>query len=85
MSNTGKLYGTAQHGGNGFPKFGGVIFELDPPAVVGDAWTETVLHSFSGDDGFTPTSPLVLRSGGLYGTTTLGLSFGTGTVFELAP
>jgi uncharacterized repeat protein (TIGR03803 family) len=85
IANTGKLYGTAQHGGNGFPKFGGVIFELDPPAIVDGPWIETVLHSFNGDDGFAPASPLVLRNGSLYGTTSQGGFFGTGTVFSFTP
>ena len=83
MDKNGKLYGTAQHGGTGDPKVGGVVFELDPPAVEGGVWTETVLHSFSGADGFLPICTLTLRKGGIYGTTAQGGLFGTGTVFVL--
>jgi len=85
MDNKGRLFGAAQHGGTGDPKVGGVVFELDPPAVTGGAWTETVLHSFSGDDGFLPSSLLTLRQEGIYGTTAQGGLFGTGTVFVLTP
>lgn len=83
MDNKGRLFGTAQHGGTGDPKVGGVVFELDPPTVAGGAWTETVLHSFSGLDGFLPNSRLTLRKDGMYGTTAEGGRFGTGTVFVL--
>lgn len=77
----GHLYGTAQHGGAG----GGVVFRLDPPSNGSASWAETILHSFSGPDGFTPSSTLALHNGRLYGTTTQGGVFGTGTVFELLP
>lgn len=83
MDKKGRLFGTAQHGGTGNPKVGGVVFELDPPIVPGGPWTETVLHSFSGADGFLPTSLLALRPDGIYGTTAQGGLFGTGTVFVL--
>ncbi len=85
MDKKGRLYGTAQHGGSGGPKFGGVVFVLNPPVAAGDPWTETVLHSFSGPDGFLPTSLLTLRKDGIYGTTAQGGLFGTGTVFVLKP
>ena len=83
MDKNGRLYGTTQHGGTGDPKVGGVVFELDPPSVAGGAWTETVLHSFSGTDGFLPIGTLTLRKDGIYGTTAQGGLFGTGTVFVL--
>lgn len=85
MDKKGRLLGSAQHGGTGNPKVGGVVFELDPPAQSGGPWTETVLHSFSGTDGFLPTSLLTLRKDGIYGTTAQGGLFGTGTVFVLTP
>ena len=85
IDSKGRIFGAAQHGGTGDPKVGGVVFELDPPAVEGGAWTETVLHSFSGTDGFLPNSILTLRKGGIYGTTAQGGLFGTGTVFVLRP
>ena len=86
MNKQGRLFGTAQHGGNGGPRVsGGVVFALDPPAQPGGAWTETVLYAFGGPDGFSPASLLTLKNGKLYGTTTQGGSFGTGTVFVLKP
>jgi uncharacterized repeat protein (TIGR03803 family) len=69
----GRLLGTA----------GSVIFMLTPPKKHGDSWTETVLHSFSGPDGFDATTPLTLSHNALYGTTTEGGAFGTGTTFRL--
>jgi uncharacterized repeat protein (TIGR03803 family) len=86
MDQKGRLFGTTQHGGNGRPEVsGGVVFALSPPAVPGTEWTQTVLHSFGGPDGFLPTSLLTLRGGKLYGTTSEGGLFGTGTVFVLEP
>jgi len=86
MNQQGRLFGTAQHGGNGGPRIsGGVVFALDPPVQPGGAWTETVLYAFGGPDGFAPASLLTLKKGKLYGTTTQGGFFGTGTVFVLKP
>jgi len=84
IDNMGRIFGTASTGGSG-PLSGGVIFRLDPPVNEGDPWTETVLHSFGGPDGFRSLSKLVRRSGGFYGTTSLGGLNGTGTVFVLMP
>jgi uncharacterized repeat protein (TIGR03803 family) len=69
----GRLLGTA----------GSVIFMLTPPKKHGNSWKETVLHSFSGPDGFDATTPLTLSHNALYGTTTQGGAFGTGTTFQL--
>lgn len=86
MNNQGRIFGTAEHGGDGGPKIsGGVVFALDPPTQPGGTWTETVLYAFGGPDGFAPASLLTLKNGRLYGTTTQGGSFGTGTVFVLKP
>lgn len=82
MDAQGRLWGTATVGGNGGPNFGGVLFVLQPPANPGDPWTETVLHSFGGPDGFRSIAPLVFRNGAIYGVTTQGGAFGTGTAFE---
>jgi len=82
MDAQGRLWGTTQNGGNGGPNFGGVLFVLHPPANPGDPWTETVLHSFGGPDGFRSIAPLVFRNGAIYGVTTAGGAFGTGTAFE---
>jgi hypothetical protein len=81
----GRIFGAASGGGAGGPDFGGVIFRLDPPAVQGGEWKETVLHHFGGPDGFRPVSPPVLRNDGIYGTTTLGGDFGMGTIFVIKP
>ena len=70
----GNLYGTTASGG---PQGDGVVFELTPGSA---GWTETVLHSFSGDDGAGPRSALIHDgSGNLYGTTFFG---GTGSCNE---
>jgi uncharacterized repeat protein (TIGR03803 family) len=78
----GNLYGTTTYGG----VYGhGTVFELTPAA--GGAWTETVLHDFGhGTDGYEPYAGLILdAAGNLYGTTVLGGTYGSGTVFELTP
>ena len=84
IDNMGRIFGAASTGGSG-PLSGGVIFRLNPPVNQGDPWTENVLHSFGGPDGFRSLSKLVWRSGGLYGTTSAGGLNGTGTVFVLTP
>jgi uncharacterized repeat protein (TIGR03803 family) len=79
----GNLYGTTVAGG---PLGVGVVFELSPPAVSGDPWTETVLHIFQSSDGATLYVPLVRdRSGTLYGTTYQGGTYNRGVVFALSP
>jgi len=66
----------------------GIVFELTPPSTPGGAWTETVLHSFSGQDGDGALSQAALTlssSGVLYGTTSAGGTAGRGTVFAVEP
>jgi uncharacterized repeat protein (TIGR03803 family) len=82
MDRQGRLWGTAANGGNGGPNFGGVLFVLTPSVTPGDPWTERILNSFGGPDGFAPTAPVVFGNGAVYGTTTQGGDFGTGTAFE---
>lgn len=82
-----ELFGTTYWGGGGpslcQPEGCGTIFKL-APALAG-TWVETVLHSFTGDDGADPESPVVIGGGGvLYGTTTSGSYLG-GEAFALAP
>ena len=87
MDKNGNLYGvTAQGSVNG-----GTVFELSPGAD--SAWTEKVLHSFTGKDGLIPLGGLIQdASGNLYGTTAeggdnygVGGAPGQGVVFELTP
>jgi uncharacterized repeat protein (TIGR03803 family) len=80
----GTLYGTTGLGG-ALGK--GAIFELIPPSVVGAAWTEKVLYSFTGGrEGYDSFPSLVVGgNGALYGTTPQGGASGQGTAFELAP
>jgi hypothetical protein len=63
----------------------GVAFALHPPASPGGAWTETVLHTFTGgSDGGNPMGSLVPGGGSvLYGTTTSGGASGGGTAYSL--
>jgi uncharacterized repeat protein (TIGR03803 family) len=83
----GALYGTASGDGSAND---GTVFKLTPPATVGGAWNESVLHSFSGSDGAHPYDGLISDStGALYGTTVNGgntsCESGCGTVFKLTP
>jgi uncharacterized repeat protein (TIGR03803 family) len=77
---TGNLYGTTAEGG---AHGGGTVFELTPKA--GEGWTENVLYSFNnGTDGQNPEAGLIFdAAGNLYGTTTGGGTYGSGTVFEI--
>jgi uncharacterized repeat protein (TIGR03803 family) len=78
------LYGTAQHGGG---SGNGTVFKLN---VDGTGFT--TLHSFTAldtatsttnNDGANPQAPLILSGNTLYGTSALGGSSGSGTVFAL--
>lgn len=77
----GNLYGTTQQGGVNRV---GTVFEL---ISDGDGtWSESVLHSFDSDgkDGINPYGGLVFdQAGSLYGTTFLGGTHRSGTVFKL--
>lgn len=92
--NNGRLYGSTVTGG---VYHEGTVFELVPPAVAGDAWTENILRNFgNGTDGAEPLANVIFdKAGNLYSTTTVGGSGGTdfeicqsrgcGIVFELSP
>ncbi len=85
---TGNLYGTTSEGGASAncSVFGcGTVFKLTPTGTL------TVLHSFAGSDGETPSAGLIAdAAGNLYGTTQYGGAStncgasGCGTVFKLA-
>lgn len=85
----GSLYGTAIYGGGSqgcyFAGDCGVVFKL---SRNGDgSWTESVLHTFTGEggDGSNPDGTLIFdAAGNLYGTSEWG-GGGWGTVFELTP
>ena len=77
----GRLFGTTSAGGSsqGY----GTVFMLSPTS---SGWKETVIHRFSGSDGKVANSGLLLDSkGNLYGTTTVGGTYGLGTVYMLSP
>jgi hypothetical protein len=96
-SRNGKLYGTATFGGD--PRnCGGVgcggVFELNPPAAAGGAWTESVIYSFASvPDGLFPGAGIVIgEDGTIFGTTRDGgdptncpANSGCGTIFQLSP
>jgi uncharacterized repeat protein (TIGR03803 family) len=84
MGPKGLLYGTTVEGGgthnSACGEVGcGTLFQLKPPATVGGAWTEVVLHRFTGaSDGSRPGNLILGPDGALYGTTG-----GGGTLFRL--
>jgi hypothetical protein len=74
---SGNLAGTTYYGGS---DFGGVVFKVDQKGH------ETLLHTFTGPDGYTPNAALIRdRAGNAYGTTSNGGTYGYGAVFELSP
>jgi uncharacterized repeat protein (TIGR03803 family) len=79
----GNLYGTTAFGGT---SGAGIVFELTKPGEPG-GWTETILYNFTGgNDGSQPWAGVIFDSAGnLYGTTYLGGTFNSGTVYQLAP
>jgi uncharacterized repeat protein (TIGR03803 family) len=81
---SGNLYGATILGGANNT---GTVFELSPDGEGG--WTESVLYSFGpqgSGDGVQPNAGLVMdRSGSLYGTTLVGGTGNSGTVFQLSP
>ena len=81
LANYGVLYGTTVYGGS---YNAGTAFGL---SQSGGTWTEFFRHSFgNGHDGANPAGGVVLDgSGNIYGTTELGGTSGSGTVYEIVP
>ncbi|HLY18317.1 MAG TPA: choice-of-anchor tandem repeat GloVer-containing protein, partial [Bryobacteraceae bacterium] len=79
------FYGTTYNGGIAS---NGTVFRLTPPAAPGGAWTESILHFFTGSpgDGANPHTAVTPGPGGVYyGTTYNGGASNNGTVFQLTP
>jgi uncharacterized repeat protein (TIGR03803 family) len=77
----GNLYGTTFNGGS---TNNGTVYRLSPAA--NGQWKYQLLYSFSGSpiDGANPYAGVVFDSAkNIYGTTSLGGTYGGGTVFEL--
>ncbi|MGD0364586.1 MAG: choice-of-anchor tandem repeat GloVer-containing protein [Bryobacteraceae bacterium] len=96
LGKNGVLYGTTSYGGSAATGLGcyywgatgcGTVFQLTPPPTQGGAWTETILHSFTGEngDGAGPGQLVLGPAGILYGTTSSGGSSGYGIVFAVTP
>jgi uncharacterized repeat protein (TIGR03803 family) len=83
----GNLYGSASIGGT---LGGGTVFELSPPSVSGDPWTETVLYNFPNvgtniNPQSVPCGLVWVKGRELYGITIQGGNTGFGSVFQLTP
>jgi uncharacterized repeat protein (TIGR03803 family) len=77
----GNLYGVATSGGT---YQSGTLVELSP--ATGGTWTATLPHTFGkGKDGADPAGTLLYLGGDLFGSTTLGGEYGSGTVFQVTP
>jgi len=80
------LYGTTSAGGTEVcGNYGcGTVFQMTPN--MDGSWTENILYDFSGSDGAAPWAPVTFDAKGrLYGTTSLGGSDNSGTVFQMTP
>jgi uncharacterized repeat protein (TIGR03803 family) len=81
----GNLYGTTSGGGSAkCPGGCGVVYKLAPNPH--GTWAVSILHAFTGADGFSAFAGLTLdAAGNLYGTTLYGGADGYGVVFKLKP
>jgi uncharacterized repeat protein (TIGR03803 family) len=85
IDDAGNVYGTTEGGGTSNCQCG-TVFQLSPGE--GGGWTETMLHSFNGPDGYIPQTGLTKgAAGNFYGTTYEGGSPNCycGNVFEVSP
>ncbi len=80
LDSQGNLYGTTHCGG---PGNYGTLFKLTRNAD--GTWTESIVHSFMGVDGYAPFGGMFIDSqGNVFGTTS-GSSQGYGIAFEYTP
>jgi hypothetical protein len=81
---SGNLYGTCFNGG---AQYGGVAFELSPPASGGTTWIDSTLWTFPAYVKANPLNGVTLgKGGGLYGSTyTTTGNPGYGPIYELLP
>ena len=81
LDSAGNIYGTTRNGGS---LNLGALFQL---TNGGSGWTEQVIYSFSGPEGYRPLGGLIVdRSGNIFGNTNRGGSSGVGgKVFEMTP
>ncbi len=79
LDKAGNIYGTT---GSGGPNQAGSVFEL---SLSGGTWKEKVLYFFTGnlDGGSVNAGVIFDKAGNLYGMTTSGGKYNSGTVFEL--
>jgi hypothetical protein len=81
----GSLYGVNGTGGdltecNGYGC--GTIFELTPPAVAGDPWTETTIYTFRNEEG---RIGLTMDAAGALYTAAVSNTTNDGYIFKLSP
>ena len=91
----GSYYGTTQAGGadNGVESGWGTVFQLSPPVVGGDPWTQSVLKAFPeccpnrNGYGTYPSAGALLAvpNGSLLGTTTAGGRQNAGVAYQMLP
>jgi hypothetical protein len=90
LGKNGVLYGTNVIGGiinSSCTQGCGTVFQLSPPTTPGGTWTETILHTFTGQtgDGSRPGPLTLVPNGALFGSTWSGGAAEFGTVFAIKP
>jgi uncharacterized repeat protein (TIGR03803 family) len=78
LGRDGNFYGTSALGGTGVFTGNGVVYRVTPGGAL------TTLHAFTGPDGQSPQTGLVLGpDGNFFGTTATGGATNNGTVFRI--